>query len=202
MTEADRGERPPEEWGGYYRWIEGREPRPLLNRALAEYGAVPPGAVAVDLGCGDGVETTALLAAGFRVTAVDSSDDSMDRLGRLPEVGSTLTLQHVAMEETDLPPADLVYAGYALPFCPPEAFPGLWGRIRAALRPGGLLACDLFGERDTWAGEPHLTFLARARVVGLLEGMDLLHLEESEEDGNSFSGPKHWHTFQVVARAR
>jgi trans-aconitate methyltransferase len=202
VTGADRGERPPEEWAGYYRWIEGREPRPLLRRALSEYGAVSPGAVAVDLGCGDGVETRALLAAGFRVTAVDSADASMDRLGRLPEAGSTLTLRHLAMEETELPPADLVYAGYALPFCPPEAFAGLWRRILAALRPGGVLACDLFGQRDTWAGESGMTFLTRARVAALLEEMDLVHLEEVEEDGNSFSGPKHWHTYQVVARAR
>jgi trans-aconitate methyltransferase len=190
-----------DDWSGYYQWIAGRAPRPLLVRALAEHGEAGPDAVAVDLGCGDGTESRALLEAGFRVTAVDSAEAAMAELAEAARAGAPVTLVRAAMQDVDLPPADLVYAGFSLPFCPPGAFDGLWARIRAALRPGAVLACDLFGDHDTWAGDPAMTFVTRARVDALLDGLDVRHLEESEEDGNSYSGPKHWHTFQVVARA-
>jgi hypothetical protein len=111
------------------------------------------GARAVDVGCGDGTETRALLDAG-----------------------------------------------YALPFCPPDRFPAFWGRLVAGLRPGGLLACDLFGDRDTWYGTEDMTFVTRDLVHGLVEGLELRSLHEIEEDGQAYGGPKHWHTFQVIAR--
>jgi SAM-dependent methyltransferase len=190
------------DWSGYYRWMEGRSPRPLLTRALATYGVVAPTAVAVDVGCGDGTESLALLEAGFQVTSVDPEPTAMAVLDEPARSGLPLVRLRVPMQEVVLPGADLVYAGFSLPFCPPDAFDGLWARIRSALRPGGLLACDLFGDHDTWAGEPGMTFVTRDRVAGLLDGFDVVHLEESEEDGNAFSGPKHWHTFEVVARVR
>jgi SAM-dependent methyltransferase len=191
---------PPRDWEGYYAWNSGREPRPLLTRALEHYGEVAPQAVAVDVGCGDGIETRALLAAGFAVTAIDATEGAIDLLGRLPEAGSRLTPVLAAMQDADIPSCDLVYAGYALPFCPPDAFDEFWSRLRAALRPGGLLACDLFGDRDQWLGTPDMTFVTRDRVQDLVAGLDVRSVHEIEEEGMSFSGPKHWHTFQVVAR--
>jgi trans-aconitate methyltransferase len=196
----DRSDAPPRDWEGYYAWIAGREPRLLLTRALEHYGEVTPGAVAVDVGCGDGVETQALLTAGFAVTAIDATAGSIELLGRLPEAGGRLTPVLSAMQDAEIPPADLVYAGYALPFCPPEAFDDLWGRLRAAVRPGGLLACDLFGDRDQWASTSDMSFVTRGRVQDLVDGLDLRSLHEIEEEGRAFTGLKHWHTFQVVAR--
>lgn len=199
--EADApSDAPPRDWDGYYAWVAGREPRPLLTRALEYYGEVPPHPVAVDIGCGDGVETRALLAAGFAVTAIDATEGAIDQLRALPEAGDRLTPVLAPMQDADIPSADLIYAGYALPFCPPDSFDALWSRIRSALRPGGLLACDLFADRDQWAETPDMTFVTRDRVQDLVAGLDLRSLHEIEEEGLTFSGPKHWHTFQVVAR--
>jgi hypothetical protein len=52
----------------------------------------------------------------------------------------------------DLPGADLVFAGYSLPFHSRASFDRLWTLIRRSLRPGGRIAVDLFGDRDSWAG--------------------------------------------------
>src|SRR5690242_17049204 len=147
-------------WAGYYRWNAGRAVRPLLARALTTYGAVSPGARAVDLGCGAGVETRALLDAGFAVTAVDASAESLAIVDTYPEAGDRLTTVHARMQDLDLPRTDLLYSGFALPFCAPDAFPALWQGLLASLEPGGVLACDLFGDRDEWAGDsPTMTFL-------------------------------------------
>jgi trans-aconitate methyltransferase len=188
-------------WAGYYRWQAGRAVRPLLTRALSAYGAVSPGATAVDVGCGAGLETRALLDAGFVVTAVDASAESLAIVDAYPESGSRLTTVHAPMQTVVLPSADLLYSGYALPFCPPEAFAGLWKALLASLRPGGVLAVDLFGDRDEWVTDsPSMTFLTLERVHELVEPLDLIALDEVDELGQAYAGAKHWHRFEVLAR--
>lgn len=83
---------------------------------------------------------------------------------------------------------------------PPQTFPATWARIRQALASGGVFAGQLFGIRDSWADDPSMTFHARHEVVGLLDGLQILRLEETEQDGQASSGPKHWHTFDILAR--
>jgi hypothetical protein len=45
-----------------------------------------------------------------------------------------------------------------------------------------------------------MTFYVRHQVEVLLDGLDILRLEVTERDGHAFSGPKHWHTFDILAR--
>ena len=45
-----------------------------------------------------------------------------------------------------------------------------------------------------------MTFHVRHQVDVLLDGVDIVRLEETERDGRAFSGPKHWHTFDILAR--
>jgi hypothetical protein len=45
-----------------------------------------------------------------------------------------------------------------------------------------------------------MTFRARHQVGALLDGLDILRLQETERDGPASSGPKHWHTFDIIAR--
>jgi len=82
---------------------------------------------------------------------------------------------------------------------PPAAAGGI-RVLRRALAPGGVLAGQLFGTRDTWADDPDMTFHTRHQAEMLLDGLDVLRLEETERHGHAFSGPKHWHTFDILAR--
>ncbi|MEK6719828.1 MAG: class I SAM-dependent methyltransferase [Chloroflexota bacterium] len=189
------------DWAAYYAAVSGRQPRPLFRRALEERGDSPPGA-AVDLGSGDGTETLALLGEGWRVRSIDAAPASaeliLDRVS--DEHRPKLAVQTSSFEEADMGEADLVYAGLSLPFLDASTFPLAWERIRAALRPGAILAAHLFGPNDTWAAEPGMTFHDRAAVEALLDGLEILALDEIDEDGAATSGPKHWHVFEVVAR--
>ena len=104
------------------------------------------------------------------------------------------------MEEAVLPPVDLVWASYSLFFCDPGRFPDLWGRIGAAIRPGGRFAGELLGDRDTWAALEDRTALSRVAAEVLFTGWTVERFEEEENDGEACGGPKHWHYFHVVAR--
>ena len=53
--------------------------------------------------------------------------------------------------EASWPACELVNASFALPFCPPAEFPGLWRRIVDSILPGGRFAGQFFGPNDDWA---------------------------------------------------
>jgi SAM-dependent methyltransferase len=190
-----------EDWAGYYAWTSDREPRPALL-AACELAGAGAGRVAIDLGCGSGTETLVLLSGGWSVQAIDSDPVGLELLSARIPAGSVGRIHAVCASFTDarLPPAHLIHAGYSLPFCPPEHFPGLWARIRRALLPGGVFTGQLFGPRDTWAGQPDMVFHDLPAVRELLSGLEIVDLHETERDGESFSGPKHWHLFEILAR--
>jgi hypothetical protein len=141
-----------------------------------------------------------MVASGWRVVAVDADATVPARLRDLVRGG----LVKVVVEDlrtAALPPAALVHSSCALPFVPPEDFPSVWARVRGCLLPGGWLAVDLFGERDSWRGTTPLTFHTRSEVDGLLDGLEAVAVDEEEWDGTAFGGePKHWHVLHVVAR--
>jgi hypothetical protein len=105
------------------------------------------------------------------------------------------------MEDVAVVDADLIHAGFSLPYCRPEAFPDVWEGIRSALRPGGRFAGQLFGVRDTWAtSKDDMSFFEVERARGLFDGLELESFVEEEEDGEAWGEMKHWHVFHAIAR--
>jgi SAM-dependent methyltransferase len=188
-------------WTDYYESQGDRAPRDLLLSTLDAFG---PGARdAIDLGCGTGIETVAILRRGWRVFAVDAEQVGIDRLlvRASPPERERLQAQVASIEDAVLPTADLVWAGYSLFFIPPQRFAATWGAILASVRPGGRFAGQVLGERDTWAAGGEVNAHGRADAEALFDGWALERFDEEENDGDACSGPKHWHLFHVVARA-
>ncbi|AEV81582.1 SAM-dependent methyltransferase [Actinoplanes sp. SE50] len=184
----------PEHWTEYNAHQGDRAVRDTCRIAMDLAG---PGAgrTAVDLGCGAGIETRALLDAGWRVSAYDSEPAMLAGLDH-----PWLTAHRLRFEAIGaLPPADLVYAGYALPWQTRGSFDRLWTLIRTAVRPGGRIAVDLFGVRDAWSGNPAMTFLTAAEARSLADGLVIDHWHEQDETAPAYRGPKHWHVFTLVA---
>jgi predicted TPR repeat methyltransferase len=189
-------------WTTYLERQDGRPPRALCRQVI-ELAGPAAGRTAIDLGCGAGIETRALLEAGWRVHAVDGSPDTQRRVLATTEGvdRSLLTVADVRFAELrELPPADLIYAGYALPYAEPVDFGRIWSLVRSALRPGGWFAGNLFGDRDEWAGQPGETYLDEASAQALFDGMQIVQWQVEDGIGPAFSGPKHWHVFDVIAR--
>lgn len=190
-------------WARYYA-AAGDDPRETLLAALDafEREASARARLAVDLGCGTGRDTFELLRRGWRVLAIDAQQPALEAVRRGARAGGErLETLQARMEGAAWPAAELVNSSFALPFCPPERFPAVWARIVDSLVPGGRFAGQLFGVNDEWAGEPGMSFHARAEVDRLLHGFAVERLEEVERDGRTATGrPKHWHLFHIVAR--
>lgn len=199
-------------WDEYNAAQVGRAPRASLGAALDAVGPdgtgdgggpTPRPPVAIDLGCGEGVEVTALLEQGWIVHAVDGEAAALERLAeRTPRaLRERLHIHQTPYAEVDvLPEADLVHASYSLPYCDPVHFHRLWAAVRAALRPGAVLACQLFGPHDDSFGDPEMTFHTAQEARALFDGLEIVTWTEEDADGTAYTGPKHWHVFHVVAR--
>ncbi len=191
-------------WGPYYDAAKSGTPRPTLLQALDLFDSRPAeGRLAVDLGCGEGRDTVELLRRGWRVLAIDAEPEAISRLRSRPEAARNdlLETEVATFEEADWPEPALVNASYALPFCPPAAFPAVWAHVVESLPPGGRFCGQLFGDRDEWASDPELTTQTHEEVERLLEPFEAERFDEVEEDGETALGkPKHWHLFHIVAR--
>lgn len=203
------------DWPAYYDAVEGNPARETALRAIALFEKEPPtpGAgprFAIDLACGSGRDSLALLRAGWRVLALDGEAEGVRRLlaKAPPEHAPRLTAHQETFQQftaAEHEPADLLNCSAGLAFCPPELFPALWGAIVAAIKPGGRFAGQFFGDRDEWndvlsplGGRSYHT---RAEVEKLLEPFFVEHLDEVETDGkDAFGDPKHFHVFHIVAR--
>jgi trans-aconitate methyltransferase len=192
------------QWEQFYANVSGRQPRELLVDVIGRFGAAEGARQAIDLGCGDGTETAALLANGWRVLAIDGEPTAFTHLNaKIPtEAKARLQTQVARFDVATLMPAELIYAGFSIPFCRPQHFGALWDKIVANIVPGGRFAGQLFGVNDTWADNPKMTFFTEEGARTLFTGFEVEHFEEEDEDGQSSVGAKHWHIFHVIAQKR
>jgi SAM-dependent methyltransferase len=110
----------------------------LLSPLHARQGLV------LELGCGTGLLTKELIAAGHRVIATDASPAMLD-IARDLVGDSAQEVRRVTLPDDPLPQADAIVAiGHPLNYLPDA---GTIDRaliaIAGALRPGGLLALDI-----------------------------------------------------------
>lgn len=111
--------------------------------------AAQPGERILDLGCGDGALTTALVSAGAQVVAVDASEDMIRaawakgldaRLGRGEALGRAIEGEALF---------DAVFSNAALHWMP-EA-DAVTGEVARALRPGGRYVAEMGGHGNVAA---------------------------------------------------
>lgn len=196
-------------WSRYYDAVQERPPRDTLIFALDRFAAegMPAAPRALDLGCGDGRDTVELLRRGWRTLAMDATPEAIDRLLARPDLpkgppasGSLETLV-ARFEDFQPPPADLINANFCLPFCEVAAFPDVWRRLTAAIRPGGRFAGQLFGPQDDWA-QSGVIIHSRVDIDRLAAGFEIELLQEvREEGGTPLARTKHWHIFHLVLKS-
>ena len=195
-----------DDWQAYYQKTGQRPPRETLIFALDRFDRGRPNdqtRCAVDLGCGSGRDTIEIVRRGWRVLAIDAEASAVEGLAARPDLpqGARLETKAARFEDADWPMADLVNSAFALPLCPPARFPGLWRKIVDSLAPGGRFSGQLYGDRDSWAGDPTITFMTRAEAETLLDGLEVEYFREEEDDSITPRGQaKHWHIFHIVAR--
>jgi SAM-dependent methyltransferase len=113
------------------------------SQLVAQAAGLTPG-TALDAGCGEGADAIWLASRGWTVTAVDVSAVALERGARHAGEQGADVAARIRWQREDLltwDPGrqrfDLVSAQYM--HMPRELFEGFFGRLAAALRPGGTL---------------------------------------------------------------
>ncbi len=198
-----------EYWARYYAVTVERPAWGTVRKAIDLFAAestlpsVPGARFAVDLGCGGGRDSRALLRAGWRVLAMDREPVALSVLQEAagPELGPGLQTVVGDFATFQVPPCDLVNASLCLPFVEPAQFEAMWSRIVAALPPGSRFSAMLFGDHDDSAGDAGMTCLPPERVREMLSGFEIEHWGDTEEDTKTALGePHHFHLIEFVAR--
>lgn len=108
-----------------------------LSEARLQHFAklIPAGGRVLELGCGGGQDSEALLALGFDVSPTDGSPElAAEAQKRLGRPVSVLLFEDLVAEVA----FDGVWANACLLHVPRPALPGIVTRIHRALRPGGI----------------------------------------------------------------
>jgi tellurite methyltransferase len=177
----------------------------VIERFAAEDGDPAPGASreAVDLGSGAGRDARRLLAAGFRVLAIDREPVAIEVLEAATPAAdrARLTTAVADLATVDIPPCDLVNASVSLPFLAKADFWATWRRALASVRPGGRFAAMVFGDRDGSAGDDSMTCPSPDEIRDSLDGWEIEDWTDREEDSTTALGePHHFHIIELVAR--
>jgi cyclopropane fatty-acyl-phospholipid synthase-like methyltransferase len=162
------------------------------DRLATFLAALPTGARVLELGCGAGQDSEAMLARGFDVVPTDGSPElanqAEQRLGRPVAV--------LFFEDLDASHAfDGIWANACLLHVQREALPGIIDRIHAALKPGGVFYASFkAGTREgrdrfeRYYNYPSTDWLREAYGPGRWRKLDI-----SESLGGGFDGePTNW----------
>jgi SAM-dependent methyltransferase len=191
-------------WAAFCEATSTRGPLEYFHSAI-EYvdGNVGAGRQAIDVGAGGGADTRGLLARGWNVFALDAEPTSRRLLEeRTPaNVPDRLVIATDPFDTAVLPPADLVYAQFSLPFAGLDFNPSV-RNVLAAVKAGGAFVGQLFGANDNWAQDPHVTSVDRAWIERTFEEFAELEIDEREHNGpyGGEGSTKHWHFFHIRAR--
>ncbi|GAB2532501.1 class I SAM-dependent methyltransferase [Brachybacterium huguangmaarense] len=191
------------DWREYNVSAAGRPASRRVARVMSAFPGDGTGRVVLEIGAGGGADALEFARHGWNVFAFDLDDTLASRLVENERMPGTVFFRHGDVREVvEFPAADAVYAAYSLPMLGDD-LPVVWERLRAAIRPGGVIAVDLFGDRDTWVDREDIATLSDGRIDEMFEGFDILRRDVRDEDGRTFSGDrKHWHVHSIVARAR
>jgi len=189
------------DWREFVEATRGRNPIPLLVKAVALLGDVR--GEAMDLGCGAGVDAKYLAESGFQVTAVDVSQSIVQQT-RANCAGLPVAAIQTDIAKFNIPPDtyNLIMVWNTLPFLKKEDVRRVLINIRHGLKSGGLLVFGVFGPEDDWAKDhSEMSFWTEAELKETLPGMESVELVESKKEGPAaVGGSKFWHKIQGIVR--
>ena len=118
---------------------------PALGAPVLESLATSPGERILDLGCGDGVLTEKIVAAGATVVAVDGAPDMVAAARARGLDARVMAGQNLTFDRE----FDAVFSNAALHWIrPPEA---VLAGVRRSLKPGGRFVAEMGGHNNTAA---------------------------------------------------
>ena len=143
---------------------------------------LPEGALILDLGCGSGRDTKAFLDAGYRVEAVDGSEE----MCKAASAYTGIPVKRMLFEELDAENQyDGIWACASLLHIPAEKLPEVLRKIERALKPGGVLYASFrYGTFEGMLNGRYFTYYTEEtlrEVFGTVPGLQIFDMRIAED---------------------
>lgn len=134
------------------------------------------GASILDFGCGSGRDTKYFLSQGYRVTAIDGSEE----LCRLASDYTGIAVNHMLFQELkDIETYDAIWACSSILHLPLEELADVLNKMSAALKPNGIIYTSFkYGEFSGQRGGRYFTDMTEASFSQLIQCAKDLTIEE------------------------
>lgn len=158
--------------------------------------------LALDLGCGAGVDARYLAENGFKVVAVDNNAEA---ISQAKEVCAGLDVEVVAADvknfEIEPEKYSLIVSYNILPFLKKEEAKKVLENIKKGLKKGGLFVFYILGKKDGWNHKKKMSFWDLDEFERFMAGMEIVELYEKRKQEPGATGEsKFWNSIRGVIR--
>jgi len=159
--------------------------------------------LALDLGCGAGIDAKYLAENGFQVEAIDSNQDSANQTKEFCKDLSVVVIQGDIVDYVIKPNNyQLIISWNTLPFLNKADAKRVLYNIQKGLTKKGIFVFGLFGVEDDWAkNHPKMSFWIIEELQKLLSDMKFIKILEIKDKKPCAAGKaKFWHQIQGIAQ--
>lgn len=188
-------------WKNFVQNTKDRKAHKLLTDSLEALG-IPKG-VALDIGCGPGVDAKYLAEQGFTVEAIDSSEDSVKQTRELcKNLNVTVFQESINDFAIEAEKYSLIFSWNALPYLQKTEAENVLRKSYAGLTKNGALIFTVFGSEDDWVKNKEAeSFFTLEEVKNIFAGAEIVKAEEIKEGKTMPDGKtKFWHLLKFVIK--
>lgn len=137
---------------------------------------LPEGASILDFGCGSGRDTKYFLSQGFRVEAIDGSEE----LCKLASEYTGISVKHMLFQELDaVEQYDGIWACSSILHLPPEELSSVLEKMARALKDHGIIYTSFkYGNFSGERNGRYFTDMTETSFAALIAGITALETEE------------------------
>lgn len=164
----------------------------IYLQKIIDLDLLPKRGFALDIGSGNGRDTRALEDLGFEVTSIDINP-SFSGVTKMP-------IENFLFEKEKY---DVIIASNILPFIPSKSkIKEIIRNMNEALKTGGVMYLNLFGNRDEWANRITMTFFDEEEIKIILpENISVIEKSIIEGLGKTYLGKtKYCHVFGFICK--
>ncbi|MFA5297335.1 MAG: class I SAM-dependent methyltransferase [Lutibacter sp.] len=190
---------PNKNWNNFFEATKNRKPVDYLVD-IVKKGEVS--GLALDLGCGAGVDAKYLAENGFKVIAVDNNIDAINKTKKVCEgldvevIESNITNFKIEPEKYSL-----IIAWNTLPFLKKEETKQILKNIKKGLKKDGLFVFYILGEKDGWSNKKNMSFWNLDEFEKFMKGAQFVELYEKRKQEPAATGQsKFWNSIRGVIK--